>query len=50
MTHRLFEGKDHASVYQKYRYTPPEEVKNVILQFLDKKVSPNTLYTVPYYL
>ncbi|XP_034417765.1 uncharacterized protein zgc:162396 [Cyclopterus lumpus] len=37
MTHRLFEGKDHASIYQKYRFTPPEELKNIILQYLDKK-------------
>ncbi|XP_068428987.1 putative methyltransferase DDB_G0268948 [Clinocottus analis] len=37
MTYRLFEGKDHASTYQKYRFTPPEEIKNIILQYLDKK-------------
>ncbi|XP_068592797.1 putative methyltransferase DDB_G0268948 isoform X1 [Cebidichthys violaceus] len=37
MTHRLFEGKDHASVYQKYRFTPPEELNNIILQYLSKK-------------
>ncbi|KAA8593194.1 hypothetical protein FQN60_009310, partial [Etheostoma spectabile] len=37
MTHRLFEGKDHASIYQQYRFTPPDEVKNIILQYLDKK-------------
>ncbi|XP_034741658.1 putative methyltransferase DDB_G0268948 [Etheostoma cragini] len=37
MTYRLFEGKDHASIYQRYRFTPPDEVKNVILQYLDKK-------------
>lgn len=38
MTYRLFEGKDHACIYQKYRFMPPDEVKNVILQYLDKKV------------
>lgn len=38
MTYRFFEGKDHASVYQKYRFTPPDELKNIILQYLDKKV------------
>ncbi len=38
MTYRLFEGRDHASVYQKYRFTPPDELKNIILQYLDKKV------------
>ncbi|XP_029315069.1 putative methyltransferase DDB_G0268948 [Cottoperca gobio] len=37
MTYRLFEGKDHASVYQRYRFTPPDELKNIILQYLDKK-------------
>ncbi|KAK5890709.1 hypothetical protein CesoFtcFv8_014203 [Champsocephalus esox] len=37
MTYRFFEGKDHASVYQKYRFTPPGELKNIILQYLDKK-------------
>lgn len=38
MTYRMFEGKDHASIYQKYRFTPPDELKNIILQYLDKKV------------
>ncbi|XP_018537788.1 putative methyltransferase DDB_G0268948 [Lates calcarifer] len=37
MSYRLFEGKDHASIYQKYRFTPPDELKNIILQYLDKK-------------
>ncbi|XP_042350621.1 uncharacterized methyltransferase-like C25B8.10 [Plectropomus leopardus] len=37
MTYRLFEGKDHASVYQKYRFTPPDELKNIVLQYLHKK-------------
>ncbi|KAM9347342.1 putative methyltransferase [Symphorus nematophorus] len=37
MTYRLFEGKEHASIYQKYRYTPPDELKSIILQYLDKK-------------
>ncbi|XP_010750250.2 putative methyltransferase DDB_G0268948 [Larimichthys crocea] len=37
MTYRLFEGKDHASIYHKYRLTPPEELKNIILQYVDKK-------------
>ncbi|KAL6485225.1 hypothetical protein MHYP_G00072700 [Metynnis hypsauchen] len=38
MTHRLFEEKHHASIYQKYRLTPPDNVKEIILQYLDKKV------------
>ncbi|XP_070832680.1 putative methyltransferase DDB_G0268948 [Chaetodon trifascialis] len=37
MTYRLFEAKDHAAIYQKYRYMPPDELKNIILQYLDKK-------------
>lgn len=44
MTYRLFEGKDHASIYQKYRFTPPDEVKNIILQYLDKKVCHGQIY------
>ncbi|XP_029386890.1 putative methyltransferase DDB_G0268948 [Echeneis naucrates] len=37
MTYRLFEGKEHASIYQKYRFPAPDEVKNIILQYLDEK-------------
>ncbi|KAM4608654.1 putative methyltransferase [Polymixia lowei] len=37
MTYRLFEGKEHSSIYQKYRFVPPGEVKDIILQYLDKK-------------
>ncbi|XP_026231430.1 class I SAM-dependent methyltransferase [Anabas testudineus] len=37
MAYRLFEGKEHASVYQKYRFTPPEELTHIILQYLDEK-------------
>lgn len=36
--YRLFEGKDHAFIYHKYRIPPPEELKNLILQYLEKKV------------
>lgn len=44
MAYRLFEGKDHASVYQKYRFTPPEELKDIIIQYLDKrKAQPHVL-------
>ncbi|XP_056899209.1 putative methyltransferase DDB_G0268948 [Takifugu flavidus] len=35
--YRLFDGKDHAFIYHKYRIPPPEEVKNLILQYLEKK-------------
>ncbi|MBN3277734.1 Y8948 methyltransferase, partial [Polyodon spathula] len=37
MSFRLFEGKEHADIYQKYRFDPPDEVKSVILNYLDKK-------------
>ncbi|KAJ8012635.1 hypothetical protein DPEC_G00044940 [Dallia pectoralis] len=37
MTHRLFEEKHHASIYQKYRFVPPDEVRDIILQYLDRK-------------
>ncbi|XP_067299990.1 putative methyltransferase DDB_G0268948 [Pseudorasbora parva] len=37
MTERMFEDKQHASLYQKYRFDPPDEVKELILQYLDKK-------------
>ncbi|KAK2904994.1 hypothetical protein Q8A67_006793 [Cirrhinus molitorella] len=37
MTARMFEEKQHASLYQKYRFDPPDELKDLILQYLDKK-------------
>lgn len=37
MSFRLFEGKEHADIYQKYRFDPPDEVKSIILSYLDKK-------------
>uniref|UniRef100_A0A8B9L1J5 Putative methyltransferase DDB_G0268948 n=1 Tax=Astyanax mexicanus TaxID=7994 RepID=A0A8B9L1J5_ASTMX len=41
MSFRLFEEKHHASIYQKYgRMVPPDEVKELILQYLDKKKGP----------
>ncbi|XP_037542250.1 putative methyltransferase DDB_G0268948 [Nematolebias whitei] len=44
MAYRLFEGKKHASIYQQYRFTPPAELKNVIIQYLDtKKGQPHEL-------
>ena len=43
MSYRLFEGRDHASVYQKYRFVPPEELKDLILQYLDQKVFMRTV-------
>ncbi|XP_038161086.1 putative methyltransferase DDB_G0268948 [Cyprinodon tularosa] len=37
MAYRLFEGKEHASIYQQYRFTPPSGLKDIIIQYLDKK-------------
>uniref|UniRef100_A0A672MBV6 Zgc:162396 n=1 Tax=Sinocyclocheilus grahami TaxID=75366 RepID=A0A672MBV6_SINGR len=39
MTDRMFEEKQHASLYQKYRFDPPDELKELILQYLDKKLA-----------
>ncbi len=38
MAERMFEEKQHASLYQQYRFDPPDELKALILQYLDKKV------------
>ncbi|XP_017558510.1 putative methyltransferase DDB_G0268948 [Pygocentrus nattereri] len=40
MSFRLFEEKHHASLYQQYRLTPADELKELILQYLDKKKGP----------
>ncbi|XP_051997730.1 putative methyltransferase DDB_G0268948 [Xyrauchen texanus] len=37
MSHRLFKLRHHASLYQKYNFDPPDELKEIILQYLDKK-------------
>ncbi|XP_034145696.1 uncharacterized protein LOC105023182 [Esox lucius] len=37
MAHRHFEGKKHSSAYLKYRVSPPMEVTEEILGFLEKK-------------
>ncbi|KAJ8396349.1 hypothetical protein AAFF_G00019260 [Aldrovandia affinis] len=37
MAHRLFEGKEHAASYQKYRVSPPDMLIGQILAFLEKK-------------
>ncbi|KAM9447727.1 ubiquinone biosynthesis O-methyltransferase-like isoform 2-T4 [Salvelinus alpinus] len=38
MTHRLFEEKHHASIYQRYRFVPPEEIRDIILHYLERKM------------
>nr|XP_056721364.1 putative methyltransferase DDB_G0268948 [Euleptes europaea] len=37
MATRLFEGKDHASVYLKYRFSPPEKLQEVVFSYLENK-------------
>lgn len=41
MSFRMFEEKDHASLYQQYRMTPAKELKELILQYLEKKKGPS---------
>ncbi|XP_064419499.1 putative methyltransferase DDB_G0268948 [Latimeria chalumnae] len=40
MAFRLFEGEEHAKTYHKYRFSPPEEVQNIILSYLKKRKNP----------
>ncbi|XP_078507152.1 putative methyltransferase DDB_G0268948 [Lissotriton helveticus] len=37
METRLFEEEEHASLYQKYRFSMPPEIKNLILSYLEEK-------------
>ncbi|KAJ6655686.1 hypothetical protein lerEdw1_004739 [Lerista edwardsae] len=37
MATQLFEGKDHAAFYKKYRFSPQEIVQGVIFSYLEKK-------------
>ncbi|XP_035264838.1 putative methyltransferase DDB_G0268948 isoform X2 [Anguilla anguilla] len=37
MAHRLFEDKEHASAYQKYRISPSETLMGKVVDFLEKK-------------
>ncbi|TRY97079.1 hypothetical protein DNTS_027274 [Danionella cerebrum] len=37
MTDRMFEERQHAALYQKYRFDPPDQLKELIIQYLDKK-------------
>ncbi|XP_063002533.1 putative methyltransferase DDB_G0268948 [Elgaria multicarinata webbii] len=39
MATRLFEGKDHAAFYQKYRFSPQANLQAVIFSYVDKKGS-----------
>ncbi|KAM8933933.1 putative methyltransferase [Pelodytes ibericus] len=44
MATRLFEGKEHASAYQKYRFSPPQEIQDMIFNYMDKRLmKPYTL-------
>ncbi|XP_068959316.1 putative methyltransferase DDB_G0268948 [Petaurus breviceps papuanus] len=37
MSAQLFEGKDHAALYQKHRFPPPKELLNIIFSYLEEK-------------
>ncbi|KAJ8255224.1 hypothetical protein GJAV_G00202480 [Gymnothorax javanicus] len=37
MAHRLFEGKEHAVTYQKYRISPSDALIGKVMDFLEKK-------------
>lgn len=39
MAYRLFEGKDHASSYWRYRISPSDQLIQQVLDFLEKHVS-----------
>ncbi|XP_077168047.1 putative methyltransferase DDB_G0268948 [Paroedura picta] len=40
MATRLFEGKAHASIYQRYRFAPPQQLRDAVFAYLaSKKVS-----------
>lgn len=39
MATQMFEGRGHAAVYQKYRFSPGEELRGAILGYLREKVS-----------
>ena len=44
MAYRVFEGNHISSIYHKFRFAPPDEVKNIIVQYLDKTVSDGYRY------
>ncbi|XP_074120402.1 putative methyltransferase DDB_G0268948 [Sminthopsis crassicaudata] len=37
MSTQLFEGQDHAAIYQKHRFPPPKELLNIIFSYLEEK-------------
>ncbi|XP_040282914.1 putative methyltransferase DDB_G0268948 [Bufo bufo] len=39
MATRMFENKEHASYYQKYRFSPPQEIQDMIFSYLQEKLS-----------
>ncbi|XP_072273271.1 putative methyltransferase DDB_G0268948 [Pyxicephalus adspersus] len=38
MATRLFEGKEHASYYQKFRFEPSQEIIDLILHYVDERL------------
>ncbi|KAM4626998.1 uncharacterized protein O3C94_019975 [Discoglossus pictus] len=39
METRLFEGKELASLYQQYRFSPPQEILDLIFSYVDERVT-----------
>ncbi|KAG8558597.1 hypothetical protein GDO81_017056 [Engystomops pustulosus] len=39
MATRLFEGKEHASYYQKYRFSPAPEIQDLIFSYLNERLN-----------
>ncbi|XP_077303450.1 putative methyltransferase DDB_G0268948 [Lithobates pipiens] len=44
MATQLFEGKEHASYYQKFRFEPSQEVIDLIFSYVDKRLSDASLH------
>uniref|UniRef100_A0A3Q4AR70 Methyltransferase type 11 domain-containing protein n=1 Tax=Mola mola TaxID=94237 RepID=A0A3Q4AR70_MOLML len=40
MAYRAFEGKNVSSIYHKFRFVPPDEMKNIIVEYLDQMKGP----------
>uniref|UniRef100_A0A8C5R3C2 Methyltransferase type 11 domain-containing protein n=1 Tax=Leptobrachium leishanense TaxID=445787 RepID=A0A8C5R3C2_9ANUR len=39
MATRLFEGKAHASYYQKFRFSPPQEIQDLIFSYMGERLT-----------
>ncbi|XP_075686085.1 putative methyltransferase DDB_G0268948 [Rhinoderma darwinii] len=39
MATQMFEGKEHASCYEKYRFSPPQEIEDMIFSYVDERLN-----------